>query len=296
MVELFIAYRPLVDLFLLHSGFALGQYIVLRAGVFSVANAGLTAIGAYLAAWLTVKAGVHPVFSVIAGTLAGTIVALLLSLPLARLRGVYQAIATLAFVQVVLSLNVYSERFTGGAMGMNNIPKAVSTWTLLISLLAALYIMWAINRTRLGRAFDGIRQDEMVAASLGTSVRYYQSIAFGISGAFAAYFGTLEAFNTYSIEPNRFGFDFLVAALTYVVFGGRRSIWGPVVGAAVLIALPELARPLAEYRTLVYGLIMIVVMSYMPRGVFDTFVEYLHRRKMASADSGSDATRKGESA
>lgn len=294
MSDLFIAYRPLIDLFLLHSGFALGQYIVLRAGVFSVANAGLTAIGAYLSAWLTLRAGVHPALSVIAGTAAGTLVALLLSWPLARLRGVYQAIATLAFVQVVLSLNVYSERFTGGAMGMNGIPKVVSTGTLFISLLVTLYIIWAISRTRLGRAFDAIRQDEMVAASLGASVRYYQSVAFAISGAIAGYFGAMEAFNTYTIEPQRFGFDFLVAALTYVVFGGRRSIWGPVVGAAVLIALPELARPLAEYRTLVYGLIMIVVMAHLPRGVFDTFVEYLHRRRMARMDRAAIA--KGDNA
>ena len=294
MTDLFIAYRPLIDLFLLHSGFALGQYIVLRAGVFSVANAGLTAIGAYLSAWLTLRAGVHPALAVIAGTVAGTLVALLLSWPLARLRGVYQAIATLAFVQVVLSLNVYSERFTGGAMGMNGIPKVVSTGTLFISLLVTIYIIWAISRTRLGRAFDAIRQDEMVAASLGTSVRYYQSVAFAISGAIAGYFGAMEAFNTYTIEPQRFGFDFLVAALTYVVFGGRRSIWGPVVGTAVLIALPELARPLAEYRTLVYGLIMIVVMAYLPRGVFDTFVEYLHRRRMARMDRAAIA--KGDNA
>jgi branched-chain amino acid transport system permease protein len=293
MNEFFIAYRPLIDLFLLHSGFALGQYIVLRAGVFSVANAGLTAIGAYLSAWLTLKAGVHPALAVVAGTLAGTLVALLLSWPLARLRGVYQAIATLAFVQVVLSLNVYSERFTGGAMGMNGIPKVVSTGTLALSLLATIYIMWALNRTRLGRAFDAIRQDETVAASLGASVRYYQSIAFAISGAIAGYFGAMEAFNTYTIEPQRFGFDFLVAALSYVVFGGRRSIWGPVVGAAVLIALPELARPLAEYRTLVYGLIMIAVMAYLPRGVYDTFVEYLYRRKMARSDRASNAGGEG---
>lgn len=284
MTEFFIAYRPLIDLFLLHSGFALGQYIVLRAGVFSVANAGLTAIGAYMSAWLTLRAGVHPALAVVAGTVAGTLVALLLSWPLARLRGVYQAIATLAFVQVVLSLNIFSERITGGAMGMSGIPKVVSTWTLLISLIVTLYIMWAIGRTRLGRAFDAIRQDETVAASLGTSVRYYQSIAFAISGAIAGYFGAMEAFNTYTIEPHRFGFDFLVAALSYVVLGGRRSIWGPVVGAAVLIALPELARPLAEYRTLVYGLIMIVVMAYLPRGVYDTFVEYLYRRRMARVD------------
>ena len=284
MLQLFVAYQPLIDLFLLHSGLALGQYIVLRAGVFSIANAGLTAIGAYLAAWMTVKAGVHPALSVLAGTVAGTLMAMLLSWPLARLRGVYQAIATLAFVQVVLSLNVFAEGVTGGAMGMNGIPKVVSTGTLLLALLGTIYIMWSINRTRLGRAFDAIRQDETVAASLGASVRYYQTIAFALSGAVAGFFGALEAFNSYSMEPNRFGFDFVVAILSYVVLGGRRSIWGPIVGTAVLLALPELARPLADYRTLVYGLIMVAVMGYLPRGVYDTFVEYLHRRRIARAD------------
>ena len=284
MVQLFIAYQPLIDLFLLHAGLALGQYIVLRAGVFSIANAGLTAIGAYLAAGLTVKAGVHPALAVVAGTLAGTLVAMLLSWPLARLRGVYQAIATLAFVQVVLSLNVYSESLTGGAMGMNGIPKVVSTGILSIALAGTVYMVWAINRTRLGRAFDAIRQDETVAASLGTSVRYYQTVAFALSGAIAGFFGALEAFNSYSMEPSRFGFDFVVAILSYVVFGGRRSIWGPLVGTAVLLALPELARPLADYRTLVYGLIMVAVMGYLPRGVFDTFVEYLHKRRIARVD------------
>ena len=284
MLQLFVAYQPLIDLFLLHSGLALGQYIVLRAGVFSIANAGLTAIGAYLAAWMTVKAGVHPALSVVAGTLAGTLMAMLLSWPLARLRGVYQAIATLAFVQVVLSLNVFAEGVTGGAMGMNGIPKVVSTGTLLVALLGTIYIMWSISRTRLGRAFDAIRQDETVAASLGTSVRYYQTIAFALSGAVAGFFGALEAFNSHSMEPNRFGFDFVVAILSYVVLGGRRSIWGPIVGTAVLLALPELARPLADYRTLVYGLIMVAVMGYLPRGVYDTFVEYLHRRRIARAD------------
>jgi branched-chain amino acid transport system permease protein len=293
MLQLFIAYQPLIDLFLLHSGLALAQYLVLRAGVFSIANAGLTAIGAYLAAGLTLKAGWPPALTMVLGAVAGMLVSMLLSLPLARLRGVYQAIATLAFVQVVLSLNVYSESLTGGAMGMNGIPKVVSTWTLLIALAGTLYIVWAINQTRLGRAFDAIRQDETVAASLGTSVRYYQTVAFALSGGIAGFYGGLEAFHSYSIEPSRFGFEFVVAILSYVVLGGRRSIWGPVVGTAVLLALPELARPLADYRTLVYGLIMVLVMGYLPRGVYDTFVEFLYRRRIARMDRAEMASSQG---
>lgn len=283
MQQLYAAYQPLLDLFLLHAGLALGQYIVLRAGVFSIANAGITAIGAYLAAGLTVKAGVPAWLTIPAGALAGMLVAVLLSWPLARLRGVYQAIATLAFVQVVLSLNVYAEGLTGGAMGLNGIPKLVSTGTLAVALALTLYVMWAIGQTRLGRAFDAIRQDEAVAASLGASVRHYQMIAFALSGLIAGAYGGLEAFHSYAIEPNRFGFDFVVAILSYVVLGGRRSIWGPIVGTAVLLALPELARPLAEYRTLVYGLILVLVMGYLPRGIFDTLAAWWQRRRALHA-------------
>lgn len=280
MIDFFIAYRPLFDVFLLHTGFALGQYIVLRAGAFSIANAGLSAIGAYLAAWLTLKLALNPFLSMLAGTLASTVVATLLAWPLARLRGVYQAIATLAFVQVVLSLNLYAEPITGGAMGMSGIPKVVGTGTLFIAAAVTVYLMLAISGTRIGRTFDAIRQDEAVAVSLGVSISRYQLLAFAVSGAVAGLFGALEAFHSYSLEPNQFGFPFLVATLSYVVFGGRRSVWGPVVGTAVLVALPEVARPLAEYRMLVYGALLIGVINFLPRGVVDTFIEALHKRHL----------------
>jgi branched-chain amino acid transport system permease protein len=280
MLDIFTGYGPLFDLFLLHTGYALGQYIVLRAGVFSVANAGLSAIGAYLAAGLTLKLGVHPALSLGAAPLAGIAVALILSWPLARLRGVYQAIATLAFVQVVLSINVFAEGLTGGAMGLNGIPKVVGTWTLLLAVCAMIYLMTAISATRLGRALDAVRQDEAVALSLGVSVRRTQSVAFAISGAIAGLFGGLEAFHGYALEPNQFGFSFLVAILSYVVLGGRRSVIGPVIGTAVLVALPEISRPLADYRTLVFGALLMLVIAYLPRGIVDTLFEYGQRRRV----------------
>jgi branched-chain amino acid transport system permease protein len=283
MLDVFTGYGPLFDVFLLHTGYALGQYIVLRAGVFSVANAGLSAIGAYLAAGLTLKLGVHPGLSLVAAMLAGIAVALILSWPLARLRGVYQAIATLAFVQVVLSINVFAESLTGGAMGLNGIPKVVGTWTLLLAVCATIYLMTAISATRLGRAFDAVRQDEAVALSLGVSVRGTQSIAFAISGAVAGLFGGLEAFHGYALEPNQFGFSFLVAILSYVVLGGRRSVIGPVIGTAVLVALPEISRPLADYRTLVFGALLMLVIAYMPRGIVDTLLEYGQRRRVTES-------------
>jgi branched-chain amino acid transport system permease protein len=280
MSDFFAAYRPLIDLFLLHVGYAFSQAIVLRAGVFSVATAGLAAIGAYAAAILGVSYHLNPWLAIVAGCAAGTIVALILSWPLARLRGVYQAIATLAFVQIVASLNLYAEPLTGGAMGFNNIPKLVGTPALLVAVAILVYVMYAIRSTRVGRAFEAIRQDEAMAASLGVSVTAYQALAFALSGAMAGLFGGLEAFHSYALEPNQFGFSLLVVILSYVVLGGRRSTIGPIVGTAFLIAILEIARPLAENRILVYGVLLVLIINYLPRGLADSLIEAVRRRRM----------------
>jgi branched-chain amino acid transport system permease protein len=280
MSDFYAAYRPLIDLFLLHVGYAFSQAIVLRAGVFSVATAGLAAIGAYAAAILGVSYHLNPWLAILASCAAGTIVALILSWPLARLRGVYQAIATLAFVQIVASLNLYAEPLTGGAMGFNNIPRLVDTSALLLAVAVLVYLMFAIGSTRIGRAFEAIRQDEAMASSLGVSVTSYQALAFALSGAMAGLFGGLEAFHSYALEPNQFGFPLLVVILSYVVLGGRRSTIGPIVGTAFLIAILEIARPLAENRILVYGVLLVLIINYLPRGLADSLIETMRRRRM----------------
>jgi branched-chain amino acid transport system permease protein len=154
---------------------------------------------------------------------------------------------------------------------------------LLISVAVAIYLVASLNNSRTGRAFDAIRQDEAVAVSLGVAISRYQLLAFALSGALAGYFGALEAFHVYSLEPNQFGFPFLVAVFSYVVLGGRHSVWGPVVGTAVLVALPELSRPLADYRMLVYGLLLILVINFMPRGIVDTWIDFRKRRLRVQA-------------
>jgi branched-chain amino acid transport system permease protein len=124
-----------------------------------------------------------------------------------------------------------------------------------------------------------------MAASLGVSVTSHQALAFAISGAIGGLFGGLEAFHGYALEPNQFGFAFLVAALSYVVFGGRRSVFGPLAGTAMLVAMPELARPLAENRVLVYGLLLVAVINFLPHGVVDTALDALRKRRIATEDT-----------
>jgi len=201
MSDFLTTYHHLFNVFLIGSGYALSQWVVMRAGVFSVATAGMASIGAYAAAILTTRFGWHHLASLLAALVLGAAVGLLLSWPLARLRGVFQAIATLAFVQVVMAIALFSDNLTGGAMGLNAIPTLVGTVETLIALVLVVYLMTAISATRLGRAFEAIRQNEAVASSLGVSVDFHQALAFAISGAIAGLFGGLEAFQSFTLFP-----------------------------------------------------------------------------------------------
>jgi branched-chain amino acid transport system permease protein len=282
MSEFITTYQHLFNVFLLGSGYALSQWVVMRSGVFSVATAGLAAIGAYGAAILTTKYGWPYPASLLAGTLMGTLTGLLLSWPLTRLRGVFQAIATLAFVEVVQALALFADSLTGGALGLNAIPTLVGTPQTLIALAAVVYLMLAINATRLGRAFEAIRQNEAVASTLGVSVNFHQAFAFGLSGAIAGLFGGLEAFQSFALFPNTFGFGLVIAALSYVVLGGRRSVAGPILGTAILLVLPEISRSLADYRMALYGAVLMLVIAFLPRGIVDTVLLTLRRRRLAA--------------
>jgi branched-chain amino acid transport system permease protein len=291
MMDLVRAHLPVFDFFLLALGFAYSQQIVLRCGVFSLATAAFGALGAYCCALLVTRLGVPAPLAIAAALAIGMAAGALLSLPLAHLRGVYQAIATLALVEVVVSLALYAEPLTGGAVGLNSLPKVVGTGELLLAVLAVGYLMHALGGSGLGRSFDALRQDEMVAASLGVSSKRQHARAFVLSGAIGGLFGGLQSLYAYSVQPTQFGFGFMVAALTAIVLGGRRTLLGPVIGAAILTLLPELARPLAEYRPLVNGLILILVVVFLPQGVGDTMLSALrHRRARLAADSRAEAS------
>jgi branched-chain amino acid transport system permease protein len=275
------AYQPILDFFLLSVGFAFSQQVALRAGVFSIATAGFASLGAYACSILVKKHGFPAIPSVVIALAIGSLAGWLLSLPLSRLRGVYQAIASLAFVEVIGSLALYAEPLTGGAIGINNIPKLVTTSHLVVIVAVVLYVMHAIGSSGIGRSFDALRQDETVATCLGVSIVRYHALAFILSGALGGLFGALQALYAYNVEPSQFGFAFMVAALTSVVLGGRSTLAGPVVGAAVLTLLPEIARPLAENRPLVNGVILIAVIVFLPAGLGDGIFNHIKARRAA---------------
>jgi len=270
MISLLHAFLPLAELAMIQCLLALSQYTVLRAGVFSVATAGYACLGAYSAAVLVTQYGVSPYMGIAAAALVGLIAGIVLSIPLALLRGTFQAIATTAFGEVVCAMALYAEPITQGAMGINGIPKVVGPLGLLVALVLVTILIVTISRSGIGRAFDAIRQDETVAVSLGVNVRKYHAFAFAISGTIGGLAGALLAFNTYSIVPEQFGYIMVVPVLAAVVLGGRVSVAGPIIGATILTILPELARPLAAQRFFLQGGILIFVMVYLPDGIVDT--------------------------
>lgn len=288
MSDFYTRYQFLIEPGMISAILALSQFIVLKAGVFSVAPVGLAAISGYTTAILQLDHGVNPWTSMVVGITAAVAVSLLLAIPLAHLRGIFQAIATLSFVIVVQSSILVFGEITGGPSGLNGIPKTQTTASVSLLLLGSIVFCALVGRSRVGKAFDALRQDEIAAASHGIAVFRFQLAAFAISGVLAGLSGALTANYSYSLVPEQFSFQTVVSVLTFVVIGGVARLPGPILGTMVLLALPEFVRPLEGQRLIVNGLLLIAISIYLPRGLYDSAVNWLrYNRARTTATSSS---------
>jgi branched-chain amino acid transport system permease protein len=278
-MSFFGAYHSLFDSILINCVLALSQYAVMRLGIFSLATTGFAAIGGYTAAILVLRLAVPIPLAWLCAVLVGLLGGALLSWPLARLRGVFQAIATISMVQLVQSLLFWAEPLTGGAAGLNGIPPVADTSIIIGWLVLVVCILGLLSRSDIGRTFDTIRQDETLAATLGIHVSRYHVLAFVLSGGIAASAGTLLAFHDYSLMPDMFGFTMITNVLAYVVLGGSNSVAGAIGGAILLTVLPEVARPFADQRMIAVGVLLMLAIIYLPDG----FVDGLRRRNAVRA-------------
>ncbi|MEZ4770536.1 MAG: branched-chain amino acid ABC transporter permease [Caldilineales bacterium] len=274
LTDIWQVYRSVFEFALVGSALGLSMYVVLRAGLLSLASAGFMAIGAYVGALMTIHLHTPLLLSVLGGALAAGCIGLLLGLPVLRLSGVYLAIATIGFGEVVrvfmLNIDKLAGRtITGGSLGLNNIPRKTETWHLVLLVAVLVYLFIRIDRSRSGRALDAIRQDDHVAASMGINVVMYRNLAFVLSALIAGAAGVLSAHMTYFISPNEYGFNGAVRILTFAILGGYMTWLGPIVGAFILTFLPELLRFLGPYRPIVNGVILILAIIYLPRGLVD---------------------------
>src|ERR1041385_1993848 len=202
---------------------ALSIYVTLACGLLSVANAGFMAIGAYSAALLTLHTGTPLPLALIVGAVAAATMALVIGVPTLRLSGVYLAMATLAFGEVVRILILNAENLTGGALGLNGIPQLVGLFEVIISVTLALYIFLRLAHSQVGRSMTAISQDEIATEVMGLNVRAYKLFCFVVGAALAGLAGALNAHFTFFISPNEYGFERAVEILAMGVRSEERT-------------------------------------------------------------------------
>ena len=258
---------------------ALSIWVTLYAGQLTLGNAAFMGVAAYTAALLTLKAQWPFPVALLAGAAAATALSLPLGLIVFRLRGVYLAIATLAFGEMV-RIVILALPITGRGQGLNGIPPKTELWMIWLSVAAVAYVLARVRVSTLGRAWAAIREDELAAAANGIAVRRYTLAAFVIGAAVASWAGGLSAHQNFSLDPGQFGFSTAVQILVMAVVGGIPNVLGPLLGAALLTALPELLRFLREYRDIFQGAILILVIAYLPRGLITLFDLARTRRLM----------------
>jgi len=277
--ELFRVYSTLIGGIGISCLLALSIWVTLYAGQLTLGNAAFMGVAAYTAALLTLRAQFPFTLALAAGTLAATVLALPLGLIVFRLRGVYLAIATLAFGEMV-RVAILATPITGRGQGLNGIPPKTELWMIWLSVVVVAYVLSRVRVSTVGRAWAAIREDEMAAAANGIGVRRYTLGAFVIGAAIAGWAGGLAAHLNFSIDPGQFGFSAAVQILVMAVVGGIPNVLGPLLGAVVLTALPELLRFLKDYRDIFQGVILIVVIAYLPRGLVTLFDLARTRRLM----------------
>jgi branched-chain amino acid transport system permease protein len=181
---------------------ALSIYLTLSCGLLAMANAAFMGIGAYTASLLTMNAGAPFSVALLGGMAAPTLVALVIGAPTLRLSGVYLAMATLGFGEVVRVAILNAESWTGGALGLNGIPQSTQWWHVVASLVIVLLVLWRLRRSRIGRAFEAIKEDGVAASLMGIGVLSHKMLAFTLGAAIAGLAGALNAHLTFFIGPS----------------------------------------------------------------------------------------------
>jgi branched-chain amino acid transport system permease protein len=263
--------------------------VVLRSGVFSLAAAGFWGIGAYTCA-LTAREWGWPTAVVGAVVLSG-VLALVLTAALGRLRGLYLGMATIAFDLLVVSLALGWDSLTGGALGLYGIPRVATPLMLGAFAVVATVVVALVQSRAGGRFVDALRTDEPLARSLGIEtgrLRVSMAVLSAVLGALA---GALTPLVFGVLGPEESGFGLVVLGLTIVVIGGSGSWVGAAMGAVVVTALPELLRFVEEWRDVVYGALVVVMVLFAPSGIVGLFGRVRTRLRPSPARAAAEGSR-----
>lgn len=242
-------------------------------GQLSLGHAAFIGIGAYTSSLLMMMFNVPFGVALIAAALMAGLIGGLFSIPILRLRGDYLAIATLGFCEVVrviftnmkVTINGEVQRLS---VSLANIPQHINLPLILILVCFSILFMISLERSKFGLALRSIREDEVASQMMGIDIARHKVMAFAISSAFAGLGGALMASNITAIQPIDFGFKLSIGILCMLVLGGMGSIVGVISGTIILTSIPELLRFAAEYRMIMYGVVLIIMMVFRPKGLF----------------------------
>jgi branched-chain amino acid transport system permease protein len=259
-------YQNLVHALGINGLLALSMYVVLAVGQLSLGQAAFMGLGAYSSALLTLK--LHwPFWAVLpASCLVPAAFALAIGVPTLRLSGVYLAIATIGLGEVLRAVYLNVDLF-GGALGLSGIPDSAETWMIYGLLAVAVAVLWLIGRSRIGRAMEAMREDEVAAQVMGVNIRVYRMGALLASAVLAGFAGSLSAHVSSFIGPNEYGFEPAVAILSYALLGGIGTPLAPILGSTILTLMPELLRGFSDLRSLFNGVIIVIAVLFMPNGL-----------------------------
>lgn len=239
-------------------------------GQITIGHAGFMSVGAYAAA-LFAKSGFMTgmsgyIFALIIGGLIAGIIGIIIGIPALRLYGDYLAIITLAFGEIIRVLIEYFN-FTGGAQGLRKIPRFNDFGVIYMIMIVCVIMMFSLMTSRHGRAVLSIRDDEIASAASGINTTYYKTFAFTVSAIFAGIAGGIYAHNLGILGAKQFDYNYSINILVMVVLGGMGSFTGSIISAIVLTILPEVLRGFADYRMIIYSLVLILTMIFRPKGL-----------------------------
>ncbi|MFI5021871.1 MAG: branched-chain amino acid ABC transporter permease [Alphaproteobacteria bacterium] len=258
------------------------------AGQISLGHAGFFGLGAYVSAVLTVDFGWEPALAMLAGAVVVGLLAFLVARPILRLSGHYLAMATLGLGVIISIVLVHETKLTGGPDGMNVPPlrlfgRDISSerdwyWLVGAVLIVAAWLALNLIDSPLGRALRGLHGSEVAAQTVAIDTARYKTRVFVISALFASIAGSLFAHYSGFLTPSEASFQRSIQFVTMVVLGGMASTYGAVVGAAIITVLPQLLTVFHDYEQVVLGLILMLTMVFMPKGLVPNLAVRLKRR------------------
>jgi branched-chain amino acid transport system permease protein len=262
------------------------------AGQISLGHAAFYGLGSYFSGILTVNYGFPLWPAMLVGMLATGGVAYLIGYPSLKLRGHYLVMATLGFSIIVYILMGELEQFTGGHDGLIGIPHLSIGGILFDNDLKNFYLIWTfvffsifvsrnLLNSRVGRALRAIHGSEVAANSLGINTASYKVKVFVLSAMYASVSGSLYAHYITFISPSTYDFYYSIQVVTMVIVGGMGSLWGSLLGAAVLTSISEALHIAKQYHIIAYGVFLCLVLIFLPEGILVGIHNYYHKRKVA---------------